>query len=201
MSRAITLPSVPALGYAAYRGTFGAPSPHPKVYLHEIGGFHLMAITAHPNMETGLRERLHAGYGIALPGANRCTRTEGMAALSAGPRQWLALTRMPLDHRPLAEVAWLTDLSDARAMVSISGESAASLLAKGSSIDLSDSAFGAGSAALTRLGHFSVVLWRPEEERRYLLLAGRSYAVSLWQWLIRAGEEFGGAAGGVEAWC
>ncbi len=41
------------------------------------------------------------------------------------------------------------------------------------------------------MARMRVVLWRPSMESRYEMLVGRSYALSLWCWLIDAAAEYG----------
>ena len=50
--------------------------------------------------------------------------------------------------------------------------------------------FAAGACCATGFARMRVVLWRPEVEARYEMLVGRSYALSLWHWLIDAAAQY-----------
>ena len=63
-------------------------------------------------------------------------------------------------------------------------------LAKGISIDLHPSVFPIGAFAQTRLHHTAILLER-SGDIRFELYVLRTFAVSIWEWLIDAALPFG----------
>jgi heterotetrameric sarcosine oxidase gamma subunit len=193
-----SLQAAHALGPAVRRGAFGASRSGQSdafLRLRTVTGCHVAQAHALRGRSEAFAREMAVRFPLALPGANRCATSPGITLIGAGPGRWLMLTAQRLGEDELGESAILFDLSGSRVLFSIEGPKAAAVLAKGTSIDLDESRFGAGSAALTRIGHFSAVLWRPGNEPRFCALIARSFAESFWEWLVLAGEEFGGIAG------
>ena len=120
-------------------------------------------------------------------------------ALWLGPDEWLVVTD---DSQTAATVAALTgalerqytqvvDLSDARAVIGLTGTGARDVLMKGCTLDLHRRAFGPGRCARTLLAKAQVILHQTAEAPDYDLYVQRSSAEYLWAWLEDAGLEFG----------
>ncbi len=77
------------------------------------------------------------------------------------------------------------DVSDARAVLDLSGPSVAEVLAKGAPVDLSPAAFPAGAARRTHLGGIAVVFWR-RSEQDWRIASFRSFGRHLYDWLVTA---------------
>ena len=78
----------------------------------------------------------------------------------------------------------VTDVTDAWSIIDISGEGASAKLAEGCSVDFHDEVFpSSGRYALTRLQHLSVIIHRLDNTPRFRILADRSVARFLWDWL------------------
>jgi len=88
-----------------------------------------------------------------------------------------------------ASQAAVTDLSHARTMLRLTGDTAAEILGKGLAIDLHTSVFAPGRAAQSVIHHMDVLVIRREDEV-FDLLVFRSFGLSLAEWLIDAGLEF-----------
>jgi sarcosine oxidase subunit gamma len=134
---------------------------------------------------------LQAALGVALPGPNRQTEHDGILYLWAGPETWLALAdaadpdfdlRMAQHCTTLAVV---TDQSDGRAILRISGPAARNVLAKLVPIDLHPAAFPPNATALTLAGHIPVQIWHKAPDG-FELACFRSYAQALYEVLIQA---------------
>jgi sarcosine oxidase subunit gamma len=125
--------------------------------------------------------------GIALPHANRAAVTGEVAALWLGPRRFL-LVGPGLHGRLELSGAALVDQSDARAVIRIAGPRCRDVLAKGTGIDLER--FAVDDVALTLLGHVAVALHGAGAEAIDVFVP-RSYALTLWEWLLDAAEEYG----------
>jgi len=141
---------------------------------------------------------IEAVTGIELlRGANRAAlQKEGTAAICIGPHRWLVVEQERRDLYDLIRAATDTrqaaviDQSHGRIGLRLSGPNVRDLLSKGTSIDLRPARFPAGCGTATRLERFTVVLHCIETEC-FDLFALRSYAVSLYEWLLDAAIEFG----------
>jgi sarcosine oxidase subunit gamma len=84
----------------------------------------------------------------------------------------------------------VTPLSHSRVRLAVAGEPVLGLLVKGIALDLHPSVFPIGCAAQTGLHHTGVLLERTAEHR-FELYVLRTFAVSIWEWLIDAALPFG----------
>ena len=131
---------------------------------------------------------------------------ESPACLWAAPNEWLLVTspdkdqalaialQQRLDEALPGETVAVTLLSDAHAVLKISGAAARDLLAKGCSLDLGPGQFSYGKCAATLLEQVPVTLYPMANESAYCLMVDRSYAAFIWDWLAHAMREFGEAA-------
>ncbi|MEM7506356.1 MAG: sarcosine oxidase subunit gamma family protein [Pseudomonadota bacterium] len=74
------------------------------------------------------------------------------------------------------------DVSDARAVIRVTGAGARELMAKGAPLDVSDAAFPVGTARRTHFAEIAVGIWRREEEV-WEIVCFQSYAQHLFSWL------------------
>ena len=119
----------------------------------------------------------------------------GDALVWAGPHQWLCMSEKP-DLVPrlaagLAGLAAVSDQSDARTVLRVSGPRSRDVLAKGCPIDLHPRAFAPGDAALTVIAHIGVHIWQFDAAPTYDVAVFRSMAASFWSWFEVAAAEFG----------
>ncbi len=85
------------------------------------------------------------------------------------------------------------NVTDARAMLRLSGRLVPEVLAKGAPVDLSETAFPVGGARRTHLAGIAVAFWRVSDHH-WEIVCLRSYAHHLWAWLETAatpGSEVG----------
>ena len=150
-------------------------------------------------------------FGALMPGrsASSATRIEdglvvdiAAASMTArlvplGPKEWLALVGAENEPSPSVFGATfqgtprLFDLTHARTVIRLRGDSVLEVLEKGCPLDLVS--VEAHRGASTVLGPFSVVLIvgeGPAGEREVDVVFNRSYARSGWEWLVRASLEF-----------
>jgi sarcosine oxidase subunit gamma len=134
---------------------------------------------------------LQEALGLTLPGPNRQTHHDGIRYLWAGPECWLAVAdaagpdfdlRMAQSCNTLAAV---TDQSDGRTILHVSGSAARDVLAKLVPIDLHPAAFPPDATALTLAGHIPVQIWHSPPDG-FELACFRSYAETLYEALIEA---------------
>jgi len=135
---------------------------------------------------------LNTALGVTLPTTPRAVTAAGVTYLWSGPGSWLALSDDPaLESRLRAAAgtnAAITDQSDGRVILTVSGPHARKILAKVVPIDLHESAFPPDATALTLADSIGVQIWR--EAQKFHLACFRSFAESLGHALVQAASEF-----------
>ena len=141
--------------------------------------------------------------GLTLPVAANTVSTAGdLSALWLGPDEWLIVgpsgregdladsLRGALQGRHFA----VTDLSEARTVIAISGPRARDLLAKGTSLDLHPRVFGPGRCAQGGIAKATMILHQLDAdgngEPRFEIYIANSFADYFWTWLERAAAEY-----------
>ena len=126
-------------------------------------------------------------------------RRRDVSILWLGPDEWLVVTpdnRVERIERTLrgaldARHAALTDVSHSRAILSLSGPDARSVLAKGCPLDFHPRVFGPGRCAQSRLARCQVLIHQTGDTPVFEIYVMRSFAEYAWTWLMDAGGEFG----------
>lgn len=182
-----TLPLRSALdGAASYRGSAGVltMAEHGPAALLQLEG-------ARPGPElTAFLANLAA---TALPAVGE-TRGADAALLGIGPSIWLLVVTeaLPAQLGPIEGLGRafevVVDASHAYACIEIAGAKAGELLAKGCALDLHPRQFPSGACASTSIGGMRTIIRRAPD--RFQVLVARSYAHSLWHWLLDAGQEY-----------
>lgn len=145
-------------------------------------------------LAAAVRERL----GIALPDTPMAIRSGKSTLVWAGPDQWLLVC----DDRAgfadtlaaLSGLSAVSDQSDGRAALRLSGPKIREALAKGCMVDLHPAAFPIGATALTSIAHMGVHLWRTDDGPDgavFEIMIARSMAGSFWSWFSASAAEFG----------
>ena len=185
-----------ALGLAAKAGT--GPARGAGVVLRECAPRAQLCLRgkAGPEFEDSVEKVL----GLRPPSEAGTSASHGDRHLFwLGPDEWLAVFRdedreevLPALRAALeASHASVVDVSHARAVVSVSGRDARSLLLKGCHLDLHPSRFRAGSVAQSRFARCHVLLHQTDDAPAYDLYVHRSFARYLWAWLEDAAAEYG----------
>lgn len=173
--------------YGSMRGDLGL-----KLALRDNLG--LATVIVAEGQDLALRRRLSEHFQISLPDVGHANFRGDTGLVWSAPGQWLVVTDSRAAVRQLSEllrgVAAVTDQSDARAVVRISGPQARSALAKGVMLDLHPSVFKAGNTAVTNIAHIGAQLWQVSDEPVYDVAVGRTFAHSFWNWLTHAAVEF-----------
>lgn len=178
----------------ANAGVILGESPH-RQQINLRGAIHDPAFTSAVRQATGLE----------LPSpANTVTTTGDLAALWLGPDEWLIVGpredatagREPalvgtLRAALAGQHAAVTDVSEARTIITLRGPRARDLLAKGTPIDLHPRVFGPSSCAQTALAAANVILRQLDDRPAYEIHVLKSFADYLWTWLERASQEYG----------
>ena len=126
-------------------------------------------------------------------------RRRDVSMLWLGPDEWLVVTpdnRVERIERSLqgaldARLGALTDVSHSRAILSLSGPDAQSVLAKGCPLDFHPRVFGPGRCAQSRLAKCQVLIHQTGDAPMFEIYVMRSFAEYAWTWLMDAGQEFG----------
>lgn len=122
-----------------------------------------------------------------------------------GPDEWLVVTKPEGAERTMSALwknlkvdglhASVTDSTQARTCIEISGPRAREVLQKGCALDLHPSKFGPGQCAQTIVSKVGVMLIHTATARNgdptFELYALRSFSTYLWTWLEDASQEFG----------
>jgi sarcosine oxidase subunit gamma len=143
-------------------------------------------------------DRFKGHFEIELPCKPGFLRRSSTDIICIGPSQWLVRR----DGEParalereltaaLGETASVFDQTDGRVLFRLSGTRAREVLSKGALLDLHPTVFGQGSAASTSIAYMSVTFWQVDDQPTYDLVVFRSFAESLWNWLVEASAEFG----------
>jgi sarcosine oxidase, subunit gamma len=144
--------------------------------------------------------QVRQSFGIALPEVPNTSATrDALTALWLGPRSWLLIARSPptltgfADRRDALNAASgaLFDLSASRAAWTISGEFAATVLAKSCPLDFHPRAFAEGACAQSALGHINALFYRPRAAPGFVVMAARSLARDVWRTLCVSAAQYG----------
>ncbi|MGX5734266.1 sarcosine oxidase subunit gamma [Bosea thiooxidans] len=181
----------------AQPGFFGAKGPA-GIVATLLHGFGLATLIAPPDEAIAVSRVVEARLGIVLPETPKIAQVGAYDAVWAGPDQWLlrAATRDGLSALldEFAAGAAVSDQSDARALLRLSGPHVRDVLAKGVMLDLHPAAFAVGDTAMTSVAHVGVHLWRlPDgpDGAVFEIMATRSMAGSFWSWFAASAAEFG----------
>lgn len=201
-------------------GRHGHAEGAPGLTVREVSGLALATVIARRGQSSRLAGLLEAAMGIKLPveparvEGPAGSAGEGIALVFAGPGQWLAVAdraaaeRMALSggfdpgraagaafetllRGIVAGAAAVTDQSDGRGVLRLSGPRARDVLAKGTTIDLHPRRFSPGDAAMTWCAHLDVTLWQRDAEPTYEIVVPRGFAGTFWHWLMESAAEYG----------
>ena len=190
-------------------GRHGVEEGAAGLTLAELTGFELVQVMARRGQSDAVAQACTEAYGKAPPAKPQAVSAEGALLVWSAPDQFLALSTrgsgsaMERARLAFAGMASLSEQSDARSLISISGARARDMLAKVCSLDLHPAAFPVGAAAATSIDHTAVNLWRGEDhsgEAVFHLLVFASFAESLWRTLLDSGAEYGIAIDAARAW-
>jgi sarcosine oxidase subunit gamma len=165
--------------------------------LGEVCGRQLVQIAAFPATLGPLQRVLEAYVEGALPPRIGEVQVAGKRRLlkTAPEQYWI----MAPDGDDLVgelqaavppEIGAVTPLSHSRSCIFVEGSKARELLAKGVALDFHPDEFRRGQFALSALHHTTVLIHRSDTDR-YEVHAMRTFAVSVWEWMIDAALPYG----------
>ena len=143
-----------------------------------------------------LQAAVTAATGVGVPGPLMAAFDEDTGAVWMSPDELLLFTEYTqadevvtaLGKALAGEHHMALNVSDARAVITLSGAGVAEVLAKGAPLDLSEAAFPVGTARRTHIGGVAVGFWR-RAGREWEIVCFRSFARHLFDWLAAASKE------------
>lgn len=134
----------------------------------------LTSIAPFKGQKGSVTDLLQKTFGIGLPEIGKATDNGEVKAIWFGQGQYLLTAPAP---DGIADIAAVTDQTDAWATVLLTGDGVAEVLARLVPVDMRPTAFPEGSAVRTLLGHMTVSITR--DGAGYRIMAFRSMAVTL----------------------
>jgi sarcosine oxidase subunit gamma len=177
-------------------GPHGQADRPTGVGLRSVTSRALVSVIARRGKMQPLAAAVREAFGVELPAKPQLARGRSVSFLWAGHNQWLAMADRRDDlcstlKRELGPLASLSDQSDARVILELSGTAARQTLAKLMPIDLHPRAFQPNDTALTLFGHVAGQITQIDDTPVYELMAPRSFAESFAHDLLAATAEFG----------
>ncbi len=178
-------------------GRTGNAAGAPGLVVREYVGLRTASVIARRGQAQALLAAAVAAFGVAPPTVPRAISGRGATFVWAGPQQWLVeapdgVADIEAWLAPsLGLLASVSDQSDSRVVIDVSGPRVRDVLAKGVPIDLHPSCFGTGDVAMTVVGHIGVQIRQVSDAPSYRLAVVHSYFASFWHWLESSAAEFG----------
>lgn len=173
-------------------GQFGQQTDEP-IQISQRTGLSIIQIAAFSKTAEQCVKILDQQYGIKVPAAP-CRAEKNL--LWVGSKRWWLV--QPETEADLAKVkqdfdaaAAITEHSQGRVVLRLSGQSVRDLLSKGSKVDFYSPVVTKNWCRPLPLDHFDVVLHCLAKDQVDVYV-NRSFALSFWEWLIDAAAEFGG---------
>jgi len=193
----VSLAERSALAGIAQPGRYGRAGAT-GVVIEERNDLAFASIICKRDKRFALINAVNTAFGFALPdGPRRVTRGHVTFA-GVSSDQWIAsadgadavgfAARVRARLGPFAAVS---DQSDARLVLRVSGPRVREVLAKGVPVDLHPKAFRPGDIACTVVGYINTQIDMLDDAPTYQLAAPRSMAGSFWSWLTASAAEFG----------
>jgi methylglutamate dehydrogenase subunit D len=177
-------------------GRHGRTGDAPGITLKIAPSRALVSVMARRDHGDALLAAVKRAFDIELPANPRLVRGGALSLLWCGHQHWFARSDVPADllaklTKEIGSLASLSDQSDSRLIVEISGPCTRSTLAKLAPIDLHPQVFDVGDTAVTLLGHIGGQVTCLDEQSTFELMVFRSFADSFMEAILAAGAEFG----------
>ena len=178
-------------------GRSGKASGPPGLVVRECPGERSASVVACRGQAQRLSDVALASFGVALPATARFTQGRGVTFIWTGPAQWLVEAAPGTEDieallaGPFGGLAAISEQSDSRVVLEVTGPRVRDVLAKGLAIDLHPDAFRTGDVAVTAIAHVGVHVRQTSDAPCYRLAVVRSFFGSFWHWLTASAAEFG----------
>ena len=178
-------------GYFA-RGRHGRADGEVGVIVAECAPEAMVLLMARQGQIAAAAARFQHLHGIGLPSTARRVVSGNVAAIGLAPRQWLVTgVAANILAAELVGLASVSEQSDGRARLRLSGPKLRAVLAKGVPIDLHPLRFGPGDAAATVVALVGAWIWQIDDKPTFEMAVPRSQAGSFAHWLKASAAEFG----------
>ena len=195
-------------------GRHGMKESAAGLAMTEITEFELVQVMARRGQWGAVAQACTQAYGKAAPAKPEAVEAGDALLIWSGPDQFLVLSAreagaaLEKARSAFSGTASLSEQSDGRSLIRISGARARDMLAKVCSLDLHPAVFPVGAAAASSIDHTSVNLWRGKDssvkegdsEATFYLLVFATFAESLWHTLLDSGAEYGITIDAAKAW-
>ena len=185
-----------ALHGFALPGRHGAGAGTAGLLIEQRTDLSFASVIAKRGKRDQLVSAVETAYGVALPKGPRRVTRGSVTFAGTGPDQWIASTEGAEAQHFAARVrgriglfAAVSDQTDARLVLRLSGPRVRDVLAKGVPLDLHPKVFKPGDVATTLVAYIGVQIDRIDET--FQITAPRSMAGSFWSWLSASAAEFG----------
>jgi heterotetrameric sarcosine oxidase gamma subunit len=166
--------------------------------LGEVRGWSLLQVAGWPGSISEVERVVTGAFGVGVPPkVGVAAHSDDATLLRTGPEQiWIfgpgetLAQEAALRSQLNAATGVISSLSHSRTWMFLEGARARDVLAKGIAIDLSADVFAVNRFAMTGLDHTPVLLHRTGADR-YEIIAMRTFALTVWDWLTDAALEFG----------
>jgi sarcosine oxidase subunit gamma len=179
-------------------GRHGRRTGPAGLLIRGVGELAIHSVAARRGAELSLRQAVMRDFGFALPEGPRRIAEGGIAALGAGPAQWLVTAEGEAAaglgerlQKALGAFAALVDLSHAYLTLRLEGPQVRAVLAKGVPVDVHPRVFASGDVAATQVAQVAVRIAQISEAPSYDILVPATFAESFWDWLTASAAEFG----------
>lgn len=195
---------------ALVSGRHGVAGAHAGVTLREVRDLVLVQVMARRGKAAETAKVAKKLFGVEAPGTPRAVTGKTATLIWSGPDQFTVIAPRSDEASQLAAMtqafagsASLSDQSDGRCLIRVSGPRGRDAIAKFSSLDLHDTAFPVGTAANTSVDHTAVNFWREangaDGHPVYNMLVFTSFSDSLWHTIVDSSLEYGVEASSAKA--
>ncbi len=132
----------------------------------------------------------------ARPGQATICKNFVTFPLSSG--QWLLVSNAddpekfaPAIEKKISGIGYISEQSDARICIRVSGLKARDLMSRGCRLDLHESVISKGFCAQTQMAQVGVLIHQVDDAPIYDLYVYAGFAKPFWQWLIDISSQFG----------
>lgn len=191
-------------------GRHGVESGPAGVTIVESRDFELMQVMARRGQWQAVAAAAEAAFAAPPPAQPKTVHAKSAILIWSGPDQFFALAPRGGEGTVLAKareafqgMASISEQSDGRVLLKLSGPKVRDAFAKFCSLDLDPSAFSIGAAASTSIDHTSVTLWRGAdaagETPVFFLLVFSTFSESLVRTILDGAAEYGVEVGAARA--
>lgn len=167
------------------------------ILIAEIYGRRICQVTAWPDTVESVRATIEGHCNCEAPRkVGNATSGEDLSIMLIAPGRYWIVAERRLDFKMpgfAPEEASVVDLSESRTILNIQSEHTRELLAKGLPVDTHRSVMEVNSVVQSAIAHVPVLirLLPTLSEDSFEIYIASGYAISFWEWLTTAAQEFG----------